>query len=215
MNSKFHNKLNIRNQIITSAQNYQKRMVGKTFLYIFDNRYIEVIYRISEFMHLTGVETSLTAKEFYKEACKGTLSDSQFGFTTRHPYNLSVKKMSQLNNLDKLTNSEILITEDITTKSTTFKFGLTELCFTLCLDCDTDINGLCKSSYYIAKSLRVEDCFNKCSDVNTVDLIFEKHTSERYYNKINYIENDIAISKIPDSIKHKINPLLICKLENN
>ena len=70
-------------------------------------------------------------------------------------------------------------------------------------------------SYYIAKSLRVEDCFNKCSDVNTVDLIFEKHTSEKYYNKINYIENDIAISKIPDSIKHKINPLLICKLENN
>lgn len=213
MKKKRYNKFVIRNQIINAARNYSRYLVGKTFAYIFDNRFVEVIYRKSEFLHLTGVDTNLNAKEFFKEAVNGTLSEKQFWFSARHPYELCSMKMLQLNNLEKIINSEILIDEIITTRTTTFKFGLTDLCFTLCLDHDIDKKGLQKSSYYIAKSLRAEDCLKRCNEVYSVDSILERLTSEKYYTRINFLEKDSSIDKIPNSIKEKINPMLLCKLE--
>ena len=41
-----------------AAKLYRDRLVGKRFMYVFDGRYIEVIYKAENFRHLTGVEKS-------------------------------------------------------------------------------------------------------------------------------------------------------------
>lgn len=64
-------------EINRAAQLYKKHLVGKKFLYVFDSRYIEVCFKADNFSHLTGVETSLSARRFYQYAVNNQLQSSQ------------------------------------------------------------------------------------------------------------------------------------------
>ena len=50
--SKSQDRKNIVQSIINAANLYTQHLVGKRFLYVFDGRYIEVIYKSSNFRHL-------------------------------------------------------------------------------------------------------------------------------------------------------------------
>ena len=78
---------------------YSQNLAGKTYLYVYGNEYFEVSFPIDHFLHLTGVETRLSAKDFYKNAKKATLSNNQFYFNARHPYANAKKKLSCLKRL--------------------------------------------------------------------------------------------------------------------
>ena len=60
----------IRQGIIDSAGIYSQSLAGKTFLYVYGEEFFEVSFPIDHFLHLTGVETKLSAKDFYKNAKK-------------------------------------------------------------------------------------------------------------------------------------------------
>ncbi|MFR3882902.1 MAG: PBECR4 domain-containing protein [Lachnospiraceae bacterium] len=49
---------------------YSQNLAGKTYLYVYGNEYFEVSFPIDHFLHLTGIETRLSAKDFYKDAKK-------------------------------------------------------------------------------------------------------------------------------------------------
>lgn len=55
------------------------------FIYIYGDEYFEVSFAVDHFLHLTGVGTKLSAKDFYKNAKKAKLTDNQFYFDARHP----------------------------------------------------------------------------------------------------------------------------------
>ena len=78
---------------------YSQNLAGKTYLYVYGNEYFEVSFPIDHFLHLTGVETRLSAKDFYKNAKKATLSNNQFYFNARHPYANAKKKLPCLKRL--------------------------------------------------------------------------------------------------------------------
>ncbi len=62
-------KKNVIRQGITEAEIvYFQNLAGKTFLYVCGDEYFEVSFPIDHFLHLTGVETRLSAKDFYKNA---------------------------------------------------------------------------------------------------------------------------------------------------
>ena len=204
-------KIRIAKEIIVAADMYKRYMLGNTYLYVFENRFIEVVYRKKDFRHLTGVDTSLSVNDFYKEAIKGTLTDRQIFFSARHPYDLCNKKMTQLKYIHKLTNSEILINETVKTGTTIFKFGLNGTLFTLCLDHDLDDSGIPQNSYYIAKSLRIEDCTSRSNAVFPVKIIFRRAAGQKYYDRITYINSTNSLQNLPD-IKDKLHPLLTCSL---
>ncbi len=46
-------------EIKVAADLYRKHLVGKRFLYVFEGRYIEVLYKAANFRHLTGVATNV------------------------------------------------------------------------------------------------------------------------------------------------------------
>ena len=70
---KNQDRIKIVKDICFAAKLYKENLVGKTFLYVFDGRYIEVLYKASNFRHLTGVDTNLSAKQFYEYALKNQL----------------------------------------------------------------------------------------------------------------------------------------------
>jgi len=109
MATKTDKKNAIRQDIIDSAGIYSKNLAGKAFLYVYGEEFFEVSFPVDHFLHLTGVETNLSAKDFYKNAKKGKLTNNQFYFDTRHPYANAKKKLPCLKRLPELTNEMVCI----------------------------------------------------------------------------------------------------------
>ena len=78
MATKADKKNAIRQDIIDSAGIYSQNLAGKAFLYVYGEEFLEVSFPVDHFLHLTGVETKLSAKDFYKNAKKAKLTSNQF-----------------------------------------------------------------------------------------------------------------------------------------
>ena len=99
----------------------------------------------------------MPAKEFYKNAKKGKLTNNQFYFTDRHPYANAKKKLPCLKRLTELTNEMVCILRDMRTVTIIYKLSVTNLEFTLGLTENVDANGEKVNNLYLPMSLRVED----------------------------------------------------------
>ena len=58
MKRKATNVRNIVSDISNAALKYKANLVGRTFLYVFGDKYIEVLFKANNFKHLTGVVSS-------------------------------------------------------------------------------------------------------------------------------------------------------------
>ena len=205
------NKANAINEIHLAAVEFKNNVVGKKFLYVFDNRYIEVSFKKGNFKHLTGVDTKLSANDFYKYAVKGTLKKTHIFFSSNHPYALYEKKVKHIQDISKLAKSQSVMLEDIKTGTTTFKFGTTDLYFTLLMEHEYDTAGNAKSECYIVKSLRDEDCFDKASGYFLVTNVFVKDSNDKKYSNILYSENNILPNELEEKIDDCIKSQFIFK----
>lgn len=192
----------IRQDIIDSAIVYSQNLAGKAFLYVYGDEYFEVFFPVDHFLHLTGVETRLSAKDFYKNAKKAILTNSQFYFDARHPYANAKKKLPCLKRLQELTNEMVCILKDMQTVTIVYKLSVTNLKFTLGLTENTDNSGNKINDFFLPMSLRVEDSsVEKSNDGEVVDFIFSKDASLAKYDTL-LVED--KSKTIPDCIKHLI-----------
>lgn len=199
--SKIQDREDIVKKIYAAAQKYKESLVGKRFLYVFDGRYIEVIYKAQNFRHLTGVETRLSANRFYYNATHNSLQANQIYFSKAHPYRLCLKKIKHIEEVTELASSENFILEEIKTNSQIYKFGTTDLKFTLCLNEDLDDTGKAKSECYIVQSLRDEDCFLKSKNVYEVTHIFSRTNDQKKYTDLLFMDSKVTLEDLPNSIK--------------
>lgn len=182
--SKKQDRIAIVNKIKAAAVLYEQNLVGKRFMYVFDKKYIEVIYKAKNFRHLTGVNTKLSAERFYDYARKGKLQVSQIGFGPKHPYALCVRKVKHIEDIASMAMTECFLLEDIKTNMMSYKFGTTDLDFTLCMNKELDTEGNEKSECYVVQSLRDGDCFSKCNYAYTVTHIFSRPNDEKKYTEL-------------------------------
>ena len=100
MATKVDKKNAIRQGIIEVAIVYSQSLTGKTFLYVYGDEYFEVSFPVDHFLHLIGVETRLSAKDFYRNAKKAILTNNQFYFDARHIYarKVSINEASERRN---------------------------------------------------------------------------------------------------------------------
>ena len=187
--------------IQTAAQMYKSNLVGKTFLYVFDGRYIEVIYKAVNFSHLTGVDSSLSARSFYQAAVRRQLQTTQIGFSDRHPFALCQRKLRHICELASLAGSESFMLEEITTETKCYKFGMTELHFSICMNREKDEEGREKGSCYVAESLRDEDCFSKAKNVYSVTHILMKPNDQKQYSSLLYCDRNETPQTLPETVK--------------
>ena len=112
--------------------------------------------------------------------------------------------MKHLHQLVNLASSESFMLEEIGTKTQTYKFGTTDLNFTLCMNRELDENGNEINECYIVQSLRDEDCFDKAQNVYEVTHIFSKPNDAKYYTDIVYLANGTKSANLPESIAHLV-----------
>ena len=203
MATKADKKNAIRQEIIDSAAIYSQNLAGKAFLYVYGEEFFEVSFPIDHFLHLTGVETNLSAKDFYKNAKKGKLTNNQFYFNARHPYANAKKKLPCLKRLPELTNDMVCILKDMQTLTIIYKLSVTNLEFTLGLTENIANHGNKINDFFLPMSLRVEDSSVEKSNVgDIVDFIFVKDASMAKYDSV-LVEDKYKC--IPQCIKHLIN----------
>ena len=202
MATKTDKKNMIRQGIIDSAEIYSQNLAGKVFLYVYGEEYFEVSFPVDHFLHLTGVETRLSVRDFYKNAKKTILTNNQFYFDARHPYANAKKKLPCLKRLPELTNDMVCILKDMETLRIIYKLSVTNLEFTLGLIENTDNNGNKINDYFLPMTLRVKDSsVEKSSDGEVVDFIFAKDASISKYDTLLVEDKSKTIS---DCIKHLI-----------
>ncbi|WP_337643149.1 PBECR4 domain-containing protein, partial [Anthropogastromicrobium sp.] len=181
---------------------YSQNLAGKVFLYVYGNEFFEVSFPVDHFLHLTGVETRLSAKDFYKNAKRAILTNNQFYFDTRHPYANAKKKLPCLKRLPELTNDTVCILKDMRTLTIVYKLSVTNLEFTLGLTENTDDKGNKINDFFLPMSLRVEDSsVEKSNDGEVVDFIFSRDASVSRYETL--LVKDES-KNIPNCIKHLI-----------
>lgn len=192
----------IREEIIDAAGIYSRNLAGKVFLYVYGDEFFEVSFPVDHFLHLTGVETNLSAKDFYKNAKKRKLTNNQFYFDVRHPYANAKKKLPCLKRLPELTNDMVCILKDMKTVIIVYKLSVTNLEFTLGLTENIDKNGEKVNDLFLPMSLRVEDTsVERSEDGEIVDFIFSKDASKTKYDTLLVGDKDKII---PDSVQHLI-----------
>ncbi len=204
------NKITIVARINAAAKKYKSRLVGNTFLIIYEGNYIELSFRAKNFLHLCGVDTTVQgAIPFYRKACsKYGINDKEISFSSNHPYNLADIKTANLSDAIDLLTKEILIATDVQTKSHIYAIGATDLEIVMCLDKDNQVAN--NSNIFVPWSLRVEYLQNsKFTDLYVVDYVLKKDTnSTGGYSDIIYGDK-AGLQSLPDNIKSLIADNLI------
>lgn len=201
----------IRQGIIDAARVYSSNLAGKTFLYVYGKDFFEVSFPVEHFLHLTGVETKLSAKDFYKNAKRKKLTNHQFFFSERHPHANARKKLSCLKRLPDLTNQMVCILKDMKTVTITYKISLTNFEFTLGLTENINADGNKVNDLFLPMSLRVKDSsVERSKSGEVVDFIFEKDASAAKYGEL-LVEDKRKL--FPETIRYKIDEKFYCRGE--
>lgn len=204
MGKRKDNKKEIIKEIQAAALLYKEKLVGKKFLYVFEGRYIEVIYKTRNFRHLTGVDTQVPAKRFYKYAIEKKLQVGQIYFSDVHPYELCKRKIKHIKNVATLAGSESFMLEEIVTTTRTYKFGTTDLNFSICMNKEIDEEGKDKGDCYVVESLRDEDCFSKSKSAYAVTHIFSKANDSSKYTELLFMDKTASMDDLPEAVRRMI-----------
>lgn len=196
------NRFILRPMIISSAINYQTNLAGNKYLYVIGPEYFIVSFPNSSFLHLTGVDTELSAKSFYDLATKNKLASNQFTLTN-HSFTNVRNKLTCLANIADLTKTPVFIIKDLTTKTASFTICIADCIITL---------GLVKDKYdvYVPKSLR---CYDTCKNYLAkipVDFIFSMDAKKD--NKFRNLLYHAPGSKIAPNLEGLITRKLFKKL---
>lgn len=207
--SVWNDRKNAAAQIAAAAQSYKNLLVGRRFLYAFDGRYIEVLFESKNFRHLTGVSTNLSAERFYKYAVGQKLAASQIWFDANHPYALSMRKLKHLNAIAKMSSSANFMLEEIKTDTKSYRFGTTDLQFTLCMGKPTDAAGKEVGECFVVESLRDEDCFSKSTDAFAVTHILSRPNDKKKYSDILFMDQSVTLDDLPQEVKQMLSDELL------
>lgn len=202
-------KAQIIRRIHNAALSYKQYLMGKTYMFVFENNHVEVMFKKSTFKHLSGVDTNLNAIDFFKHAIKRNgLRPSEVFFSEDHPFDLAEKKTEHLSGLYKLTIENIKIATDIQTATFTYGLGITNLEVVLCLGPDCDENGNLKSQYMVPYSFRIEEMSDdKYKEIYDVTHIFVKGNSSSKYTELTFGDVN-TIKNIQDKTKLKLDETL-------
>lgn len=137
------------------------------------------------------------------------MTAKQIWFDETHPFGLCLKKIIHIEHIADITHKESFLLEEITTDTQLYKFGTTDLHFTLCMNKEYDTDGNEKGPCYVVESLRDEDCFDKSRRVYSVDCIFSKQNDGNYYSSPVFMDQGITIESLPESVKALLAPALI------
>jgi hypothetical protein len=193
----------VRDNVIDAASVYSQKLAGRYYLYVFENNCFEMYYGTDNFLHLTGVGTSLSPNQFYQLAKDGLLQSSQIKCNKRFPLSVALKKSANMIDLDKFISEGYFVIKDLVTDTYTYPYAITniEQSVLIGLKSEDEVNVI-----YIPKSYRIKgNMFDKTTNEKLfeIHMILSKTDIKAKYDNVLYQEK-VKISELPESIQEKI-----------
>ena len=190
------------NIIIEAANNYRLHLQDKVFLLIYKEnaitKTVEVEFRDYHFLHLTGVQTKLSAKRFFEKSISRKLSIDDFELTRDGKTQQKLEILPVLHELlynncmiGNFINSGIFIRAD-------YFIGNTKAVLSVGLRYGKRID--------FPVTLYREDVRKLSQPTNKVLAIFARDSKELIYTKCTYLSKGQLIDKLPidDDVKSLI-----------
>lgn len=190
----------IKSSIEDAAKEYSK-LAGKTFLFVYDDKFVELAFLTDRFAHLTGIKLYTNAHSFYKNAKNKILSINEYGFDERHRFENAKKKPLELLQITSWLTSESIILENIKiSENNNYDIGLTNSKSSILFVKNTDKDKNIINNWYVPCSLRVKDsCLAKAKDTRKITFIFVKEAKQNKYTSLLAKDQDAFV---PDSVEH-------------
>lgn len=199
-------------EIEKSAIEYGNKLEGNCYLYIYQDKCFEVYFARDCFRHLTGVNSTVTANDFYLQAQQNRLNQNVINFGN-DDIRTCLKKARHLSDLYKLTITDTIVIEDVHTKYMEFEIGITNLKLTLLLHENgfiKDKTGKIISDIYLPSSFRVGDNPMALAQAyETIDCVLQKKFGDVEYSTIVFQDECFDMRKLPDYVKQKISKELV------
>lgn len=200
MNNKKYTKLNIIEKLQKNIKIYNENLLNKTIMFAFENKqskrinYIEVLFKDSNFMHLTGIKYKYGATRFFND-CKDNrllLNDIEIahqGLTalklevleSAMAINKSAKRIGIYND----NKSNIKIERIIGNMHCWIGFS------------NLKQNNE-KMKYYYPKTLIQDDFRKNVIEENKIIAILSKNKNEKLYNEITYLSKNTTLAKLKE-----------------
>ena len=192
----------VKEEAIVNAKMFKEFFVDCEYLVCSDafekNPYYIIGAHTSNYEHLTGVSSSLSADEFFNKCLKGTLQEDDFAFFKKGQSEAEVKgsvrrKINALPNLSSLFEAETLVEEDFVKNRVKCTFAAGKTACTL---------GFASSFPSKPQSLMKGNQLN-ADKAKTAELVLRRKRGEKVFDEIVFGDNE-AIAKYIS----KIQPLL-------
>jgi len=177
------------NAIIQGAFEYKRMFLDYEYL-IYSSGFINQSYYLinallTNYLHLTGVNTLLSTYDFYNMSLNGTLTESDFDFIKPKKSEKSVKgsvrqKIQSLLLMPSLFSSKLIAEEDFAKKSIICSLATTDNTITMGFVSDIDIKP---------KTLLLGNELNKTKSVD-VELVLRRNKGEDGFSTI--LQGDIT-----------------------
>lgn len=197
----------VRDNIISNAQIYRDALVGRYYLYIFENRCFEMYFGTDNYMHLTGVGSKVSPNQFYDLAKNHQLHTNQIFFSQRFPLKTAIQKTTNLCYLPDFIKEGYFVIKDLKTETASYPYAITNI--------DQSILRGLKSEegkeIYIPQSFRVKGkIFDKADDdkIFEINCILSKTDKEGLYNQVLY-QDFTDWGKISKEIISKIDECVV------
>jgi hypothetical protein len=185
------------------AQDYKNNLDGKDLLFIYKTLSgvdsYAVSFRNKDFLHLTGVNTNFSAKQFYRYALRGTLKATDFWQTNpsiveqkinAFPITVSIHDKSRIFG-EKDTNYGYRVDFDFASGNNTAFLG-----FRANSNANSKIENFPVTNYY-------DDINNSVAVAYDVIAVARKPRNDIQYQEITYISDDYKIP-FPKEIQDKL-----------
>jgi len=171
------------NAIIQGASDYKKMFLEHEYI-IYSPDFVKQPYYVinalvTNYLHLTGVNTTLSTYDFFNMSLNGTLSEKDFDFTKPNKSAKSVRgsvrqKIQALASMPLLFSNKLLATEDFTKNSMTCSLATADNKITMGFVNDIDAKP---------KTLLWGNELNKANAVN-VALVLRRNRSSEIFDTI-------------------------------
>ena len=207
-------KFDYANEIHKAAMIYEKELRGKTFLYVFDKQYIEVVFSAENFRHLVGVPNDSgykSANAFYKTALNGKIEVDKLRLDSVYKKKTCRSKLDALSHIKNALHESGYIMFNYKTNTIMFSYAHTHLetFNVLCFEVNK-ANAVNRLKYF-PKSIRNNDkkAFERATKYSKIDFIFRKDSSgsPSGYNVICQMSS--SADKIPEEVIHLLDDNLI------
>lgn len=197
--------------VIATAKEYQRKLEGKNYLFIYRDRdtnkieYFETVFLARNFLHLTGIEyVDLEGKiqnnaiDFYGKCIKNILTENEIKFKKDGTTPLKLQALPKLVNFLQFSKMTTLYNGVRPKLSMERIAGTTNYCMGFVRD----------HAYYVPNSCLLEDIRNLGEAPSQILAVFSKSANEKYgiYNNIRYVAKGLPIEKIqmPEELREMI-----------